>query len=42
MTQFSVKLVNHTQATDRLKLAIKQNLQDLFDQSSRGPQIKPW
>jgi hypothetical protein len=31
MATYSVKLVNHTQATDRLKQAIKKHLQDLFD-----------
>jgi hypothetical protein len=36
MTCFSIKLVNHTNATDRLKNSIKSGLQGLFDQVFDG------
>jgi hypothetical protein len=40
MATYSVKLVNHTGATDRLKESIKKHLQDLFDQVFDGTSDK--
>ena len=36
MASYSVKLVNHTRTSDRLKESIKKHLQDFFDQAFDG------
>ncbi|HVS38792.1 MAG TPA: hypothetical protein VMS17_24765 [Gemmataceae bacterium] len=40
MASYSVKLVNHTRATDRLQQSIKMHLQGLFDQVFDGTNDK--